>query len=93
MQTGQRYVSDVVEAASCCSNCAPTIASCCSSSAAFGGFVPADAERQRCLGLWHIGVAMYLTAIAFGLGAIVEVLRFEAIRIREVTMALGREHA
>lgn len=46
VQTGQRYVSDVVEAASCSSNCAPTIASCCLSSAAFGGFVPADAERH-----------------------------------------------
>ena len=40
-----------------------------------------------------MGVAMCLTVIAFGLGAIVEVLRFEAIRIREVTMALSREHA
>ena len=40
-----------------------------------------------------MGVAIYLTVIAFGLGAIVEVLRFGALRIREVTMALGREHA
>lgn len=32
----------------------------------------------------RLGVALYLFGIAFGLGTIVEVLRFQAIRVREV---------
>ncbi|MCP3988083.1 MAG: hypothetical protein GY724_03345 [Actinomycetia bacterium] len=35
-------------------------------------------------GLRRMGVALYLTGIALGLGTIIEVLRFQAIRIREV---------
>lgn len=35
-------------------------------------------------GVRRIGVAMYLTAIAFGLGTIITVLRFQARRIREL---------
>jgi hypothetical protein len=35
-------------------------------------------------GVRRIGTAMYLLAIAFGLGTIVEVLRFQARRIREL---------
>jgi len=35
-------------------------------------------------GLRRMGVGLYLTGIAFGLGTIIEVLRFQAIRIREV---------
>jgi hypothetical protein len=36
-----------------------------------------------------MGVALYLTGIAFGLGTIVEVPRFQATRIREVASAHG----
>ena len=40
-----------------------------------------------------MGVALYLTGIAFGLGTIIEVLRFQAIRIREVAVAHGHNHS
>jgi len=40
-------------------------------------------------GLRRLGVVMYLTAIAFGLGTIIEVLRFQAIRIGEVARQHG----
>jgi hypothetical protein len=43
-------------------------------------------------GLRRMGVALYLTGIAFGLGTIIEVLRFQAIRIQEVATAHGHEH-
>lgn len=35
-------------------------------------------------GLRRLGVALYLTGIAFGLGTIITVLRFQAVRIREL---------
>ena len=35
---------------------------------------------------------MYLTGIAFGLGTIIEVLRFQSIRLREVAAARGHSH-
>ena len=40
-------------------------------------------------GLRRMGVALYLTGIAFGLGTIIEVLRFQAIRIGEVARQFG----
>jgi hypothetical protein len=43
-------------------------------------------------GLRRMGVALYLTGIAFGLGTIIEVLRFQAIRIREVAATYGHNH-
>jgi hypothetical protein len=43
-------------------------------------------------GLRRMGVALYLTGIAFGLSTIIEVLRFQSIRIREVATAHGHEH-
>ena len=44
-------------------------------------------------GLRRMGVALYLTGIAFGLGTIIEVLRFQATRIREVAVAHGHDHS
>lgn len=41
-------------------------------------------------GLRRIGTVSYLTGIAFGLATIVEVLRFQAIRIRELVPVGGR---
>ena len=38
----------------------------------------------RLEGFRRLGVAMYLTGIAFGLGTIITILRFQAIRIREL---------
>jgi hypothetical protein len=43
-------------------------------------------------GLRRMGVALYLTGIAFGLSTIIEVLRFQAIRIREVATDMGHSH-
>ena len=40
-------------------------------------------------GLRRMGVALYLTGIAFGLGTIIEVLRFQGIRIGEVAKQFG----
>ena len=65
--------------------------------AAFTG-VPADlvdstATAAAASGLRRMGVALYLTGIAFGLGTIIEVLRFQAIRIREVAVAHGHDHS
>jgi hypothetical protein len=65
--------------------------------AAFTG-VPADlvdstATAVAASGLRRMGVALYLTGIAFGLGTIIEVLRFQAIRIREVAVAHGHDHS
>jgi hypothetical protein len=39
-----------------------------------------------------MGVALYLTGITFGLATIIEVLRFQAIRIREVAEQHGHTH-
>ena len=65
--------------------------------AAFTG-VPADlvdstATAVAASGLRRMGVALYLTGIAFGLSTIIEVLRFQAIRIREVAAAHGHDHS
>ena len=43
----------------------------------------------RSLAIWfegirRIGVALYLVAIALGLASIIEVIRFQAIRLREL---------
>jgi hypothetical protein len=35
-------------------------------------------------GVWRIGIALYLVAIALGLATIIEALRFQAIRLREL---------
>ncbi|MEE9416531.1 MAG: hypothetical protein V3V01_14700 [Acidimicrobiales bacterium] len=43
-------------------------------------------------GLRRMGVALYLTGITFGLATIIEVLRFQAIRIREVAEQHGHAH-
>ncbi len=43
-------------------------------------------------GLRRMGVALYLTGIAFGLGTIIQVLRFQATRIREVATTHGHSH-
>jgi hypothetical protein len=43
-------------------------------------------------GLRRLGVAFYLTGIALGLGTIIEVLRFQAIRIKEVAAQYGHQH-
>jgi hypothetical protein len=43
-------------------------------------------------GLRRLGVVTYLTGIAFGLATIIEVLRFQALRIREVATAHGHTH-
>ena len=64
--------------------------------AAFTG-VGADAIDNAAVaatasGLRRLGVALYLTGIAFGLGTIIEVLRFQAIRVREVAAAHGHDH-
>lgn len=64
---------------------------------AFDGTNPADViDSSRAAaaasGLRRIGVASYLTGIAFGLGTIIEVLRFQAIRIREVAAGHGHQH-
>jgi hypothetical protein len=41
-------------------------------------------------GVRRMGVATYLIGVAFGLGAIIEVVRFRTIRIREVPPAHDR---
>ncbi len=43
-------------------------------------------------GLRRLGVATYLTGISLGLATIIEVLRFQAIRIREVGASHGHQH-
>jgi len=43
-------------------------------------------------GLRRLGVVTYLTGIAFGLATIIEVLRFQATRIREVATERGHHH-
>ncbi len=65
--------------------------------ASFDGIDPADitdsaAWAAAASGLRRIGVALYRTGIAFGLGAIIDVLRFQATRIREVAAAHGDDH-
>ncbi|MDH4170826.1 MAG: hypothetical protein OEW42_14680 [Acidimicrobiia bacterium] len=43
-------------------------------------------------GLRRLGVVTYLAGITCGLATIIEVLRFQAIRIREVAASLGQRH-
>jgi multisubunit Na+/H+ antiporter MnhC subunit len=43
-------------------------------------------------GLRRLGVVTFLTGIAFGLATIIEVLRFQALRIREVAIGHGHTH-
>ena len=64
---------------------------------AFDGSIAAEAldsarAAAGATGLRRLGVAMYLTGIAFGLGTIVGVLRFQAIRIRELAASHGHRH-
>ena len=64
---------------------------------AFNGSDPADiidSARYGAAGsgLRHLGVASYLTGIAFGLGTIIEVLRFQAGRLGEVAAKHGHQH-
>lgn len=55
-------------------------------STASGATTLADSESAAVVleGVRRTGVALYLTAIAFGLGTITTVLRFQAIRLREL---------
>ena len=64
---------------------------------AFDGVSAADVTDSTAwaavaTGLRRLGVAFYLTGIAFGLGTIVQVLRFQATRIREVAATHGHDH-
>ena len=64
---------------------------------AFVGTNPADLIDSAqfgaaASGLRRLGVVMYLTGIALGLATIIEVLRFQAIRIREVAASHGHQH-
>jgi len=43
-------------------------------------------------GLRRMGVSLYLVGITFGLGTIIEVLRFQSIRIQEVAAQHGHSH-
>jgi len=63
----------------------------------FAGTNPADiidsaSYGAAASGLRRLGVVFYLTGIAFGLGTIIEVLRFQALRIREVASERGNQH-
>jgi hypothetical protein len=62
---------------------------------AFDGTNPADIIHSAqagaaASGLRRLGVVTYLTGIAFGLATIIEVLRFQATRIREVAAVRPR---
>ena len=64
---------------------------------AFNGTDPTDIIDSASYGalgsgLRRLGVASYLTGIAFGLGTIIEVLRFQASRLREVGAEHGHQH-
>ena len=64
---------------------------------AFDGVTPADitdssAWAAAASGLRRLGVALYLTGIALGLGTIIEVLRFQATRVEEVAAEHGHSH-
>ncbi len=61
---------------------------------AFDGTDPTDAidsarAAAAASGLRRLGVVTYLTGITFGLATIIEVLRFQATRIREVAAGQG----
>jgi len=64
---------------------------------AYDGSTAADIIDSASLGalgsgLRRMGVALYLTGIALGLGTIIEVLRFQAIRIKEVASQHEHQH-
>lgn len=64
---------------------------------AFDGTAPADVidsaqAAAAASGLRRLGVVTYLVGITFGLGTIIEVLRFQATRIREVAAISGHQH-
>jgi len=64
---------------------------------AFDGTNPADLidsaqAGAAASGLRRLGVVTYLTGIAFGLATIIDVLRFQATRIREVAASHGHTH-
>jgi hypothetical protein len=64
---------------------------------AFDGVNPADIIDSAQYGafgggLRRLGVVTYLTGIAFGLATIIEVLRFQATRLREVVSEHGHMH-
>jgi len=64
----------------------------------FDGITPSDIIDSAqwgaaSTGLRRMGVALYLTGITFGLGTIIEVLRFQTIRIREVATEHGHDHS
>lgn len=63
----------------------------------FDGTNPADLidsaqAGAAASGLRRLGVVTYLTGIAFGLATIIEVLRFQATRIRDVAANHGHTH-
>jgi hypothetical protein len=62
--------------------------------AILGGDATAFGQSER-LAIWlegvrRIGVVLYLVAIALGLATIVEALRFQAIRLRELSTESSR---
>ena len=64
---------------------------------AFDGTTPADivdSARYGAAGsgLRRLGVVTYLTGISFGLATIIEVLRFQSTRIRELASSHGHQH-
>ena len=65
--------------------------------ASFDGVTAADIIDSRtwavtASALRRLGVAFFLTGITFGLGTIIEVLRFQSIRIQEVADQHGHQH-
>ena len=59
------------------------------------GLNPGIGDEQKFIvftGFRRLGVALYLTRIALGLSTIINVLRFQATRIREVATAHGHQH-
>ena len=65
--------------------------------AAFDGITPSDivdnaAWGAAASGLRRMGVALYLVGIACGLATIIDVLRFQTIRIGEVAAEHGHSH-
>ncbi len=63
----------------------------------FDGTTPADIISSAQYGaigsaLRRVGTVTYLVGIAFGLATIVEVLQFQATRIREVAVSHGHQH-
>jgi hypothetical protein len=66
--------------------------------ASFDGVTAVDITDNAAWGavggaLRRLGVAFYLTGITFGLGTIIEVLRFQSIRVQEVAADHGHDHS